>query len=147
MNVWNFTGTLGKDAEVKATQSGTTVCDFSTAVESGYGDHKKTTWVKCVIFGKRAEGGLPPLLVKGQRVAISGEATLEEWQDQQGATQKMLKVVVGSLDLVGEKKSQPQQQAAQQQYAPQPQQAPQPPQQPPAMGQPQPDNFHDDIPF
>ena len=59
MNNWNFTGNLGKDAETKTTPSGTSVCTFSVAVKSGYGDNQKTTWANCSLFGKRAESGLP----------------------------------------------------------------------------------------
>ena len=41
MNNWNFTGNLGKNAEIKTTQNGKTICSFSVAVTSGYGDNKK----------------------------------------------------------------------------------------------------------
>jgi single stranded DNA-binding protein (ssb) len=122
MNIFTFTGNLGKDCEVKVTQSGTLVCSFSVAVKSGYGDKAKATWVKCGLFGKRAEGQLPQYLTKGAQVAISGEAFLDEWQGQDGITQKMLKVNVDKLDLIGGNQNQ-QQQAPQYQ---QPQQAPVP---------------------
>ncbi len=132
MNNWNFTGNLGKSAEIKATQGGKTVCTFSVAVTSGYGDNQKTTWANCALFGKRAEGQLPQYLVQGQKVAISGELTLESWDKQDGSKGTALKVMVNSLDLIGEKKAStaqfmdnvPQQQA--------------PPQQ---------ENFDDSIPF
>ena len=102
MNVWNFTGNIGKDAEVGSTQGGKPFCKFSVAVSSGYGDNKKTSWANCVIFGKQAEGGLPQYLLKGQQVAVSGELTLEEWESN-GVKNKALKVVVGNIDLVGAK--------------------------------------------
>jgi len=108
MNNWSFTGNIGKNAEVKTTQSGKQVCTFSVAVKSGYGDNQKTTWANCSLFGKRAEGPLPGYLVKGQQVAISGEAQLDEWE-KDGIKRSMLKVNVNSLDLVGEKKGEPQQ--------------------------------------
>lgn len=100
MNVWNFTGNLGKDSEVKYTQSGTAICSFSVAVKSGYGDNEKTTWVNCVLFGKRAEGKLPEYLIKGAQVAISGECFLDEWE-KDGVKNKALKVTVDKLDLIG----------------------------------------------
>ena len=137
MNNWNFTGNLGKDAEIKTTQNGKTVCTFSVAVKSGYGDNQKTTWAICAIFGKRAEGQLPQYLVKGQQVAISGEAQLDEWE-KDGVKNKALKVVFNSLDLIGEKKADSPQQQQYQQAPPQ-QQAPQQP----SLA----DDFNDDIPF
>jgi len=137
MNNWTFTGNLGKDCEVRTTQSGMTVCTFSVAVKSGYGDNAKTTWANCALFGKRAEGGLPQYLVKGAQVCISGEACLDEWE-KDGVKNKTLKVNVDKLDLVGgntlaqQAPQQGFQQAPPQQQAPQqlaPQQPPQAPQQ------------------
>ena len=102
MNVFTFTGHLGKDCVTSTTQSGTSVCEFSVAVSSGYGDREKTTWVRCALFGKRAEGSLPQYLAKGQKVAVSGELTLDEWE-KDGVKNSMLKVNVNSLDLIGQK--------------------------------------------
>nr|AKH46281.1 single-strand DNA-binding protein [uncultured marine virus] len=144
MNLFSFTGNLGKDAEVKHTQSGTCLCEFSVAVKSGYGDKEKTNWVRCVMFGKKAEGQLPNYLNKGAQVAISGELELQEWEGASGKG-AALAVTVQNIDLIGGK---PQgQNQGQQGYAPQPQQAPmqhapQQPQQPqyaqqPYTGQPQ----------
>ena len=121
MNVFTFSGNLGKDCEIKTTQSGATVCSFSVAVKSGFGDKAKTTWVRCSMFGKRAEGQLPQYLTKGQGVAISGEACLEEWNGNDGQVNKMLTVFVDKLDLIGDKRDQTPQQGYQQQT---PQQAP-----------------------
>ena len=105
MNIFTFKGNLGQNAEVKHLPSGTAVCSFSVAVKSGYGDKEKTTWVRCVLFGKRAEGGLPQYLVKGAQVCISGEISLDEWQDTQGITNKALSVNVREIDLIGGKQT------------------------------------------
>ena len=147
MNNWNITGRLGKDCEVKQGQNGNRLV-FSVAVKSGFGDNEKTTWANCVVFGKRADGQLPQYLKKGQEVAVSAEVTLEKWNDQNGLEKQALKLVVGSLDLIG---GQPQQQAPQQYQQP----AQQPPvnqQQPNPRAQPQqaqqaPNGFEDDCPF
>lgn len=102
MNNWNFTGNLGNPAEVKILQSGSTVCEFSVAVKSGYGDKEKTNWVRCAMFGKKAEGQLPSYLQKGTQVAISGELELQEWEGQNGKG-AALSVRVENLDLIGGK--------------------------------------------
>ena len=130
MNNWNITGTLGADAEVSATKSGKTICSFSVAVKSGYGESEKTTWAKCMLFGKRAEGGLPQYLVKGQKVALTGELCLDEWEGKYGTKQKTLKVSVNSLDLIGDKKSSISQAASENKSS--------------SVSD---DNFEDDIPF
>lgn len=102
MNVFIFTGNLGRDAEVKHLPSGSTVCEFSVAVKSGFGENAKTTWVRCALFGKRAEGGLPQYLVKGAQVAVSGELELQEWEGQNGKGAAVV-VRVQEVDLIGGK--------------------------------------------
>lgn len=117
MNVWNFVGNLGKDAETRYLQSGDPVVSFSVGVKSGYGDKATTTWARCSMFGKRGES-VAPYLVKGQQVAISGEASLREYTDKQGQTRASLEVRVNDLTLVGGKRdSQPAQQQAPRQQA------------------------------
>lgn len=147
MNVWTFTGHLGRDSEVKYLPSGTALCEFAVAVISGYGDKEKTTWARCRIFGKRAEGALPQHLKKGQKVAISGEMTLETWE-KDGQKNSAVSVMVNTLDLIGVKaEQQGGYQQAPQQVAHQNMQKPAQSQhdnQPPANSF---DDFDDDIPF
>ena len=126
MNKFLFTGNLGQDSEVKCTASGTAVLSFSVAVKYGYGDRAKTTWVRCALFGKRAEGNLSQYLVKGAQVAVSGELELQEWEGQNGKG-AAIAVNVDSIDLIGGN-NQSQQSNNQQQSgynAPQQQQRPQ----------------------
>lgn len=102
MNVWSFVGNLGKDAETRYLQSGDPVVSFSVGVKSGYGDKAMTTWARCSMFGKRGES-VAPYLVKGQQVAISGEASLREYTDKQGQSRASLEVRVNDLTLVGKR--------------------------------------------
>jgi single-strand DNA-binding protein len=129
MNKYIFTGNLGNDAETKYLPNGTAVCEFSAAAKSGFGDNEKTLWIKCAMFGKRAEGQLPQYLVKGAKVCIAGELSMDEWE-KDGVANKMLKVRVEDLDLIGAKQE-GQQQPQQGQPMQQPQQHNQP------MAQPQ----------
>ena len=129
MNLGIFTGHLGRDSEIRVTQTGKTCCTFSIAVKCGYGDKATTMWVRCNLWGKRAEGGLPAYLVKGQQVCVSGELSLNEYTTQAGETRTTLELNVDNVDLVGAK------------AAPQPQQGIVPTPEPVA------DNFDDDIPF
>ena len=45
VNVVALTGRLTKDVELRQTTSGTSVCNFTIAVDSGYGDEKKTDFI------------------------------------------------------------------------------------------------------
>ena len=133
MNVFNCTARVGRDAEVRVTKSGLSICQFTGAVDAGYGDNKKTVWVRFSLFGKRAEGQLPSYLTKGAQVAISGELSTGEWVDKEGNNKFALECNVQNLDLIGGKQEQrpapkPVKQAVQQQFNPE-------------------DDFSDDIPF
>jgi single-strand DNA-binding protein len=100
MNNWNFTGNLGKDAESRYTPSGDAVVQFSVGVKSGYGDKATTTWARCAMWGKRGEA-VAQYLTKGQLVGISGEVTLREYTDKDGAKRSSLEVRVNDLTLLG----------------------------------------------
>lgn len=145
MNVWTFTGNLGRDCEQSTTQSGMAICSFAVAVSSGYGDRKQTTWVKVKLFGKQAEGGLPQYLVKGQQVAVSGEATLAEWTKKDGSKGYTLEVVANQVDLIGKRQDNDYQPAP---AAPPPQRAQSMKDHAPARPAYQPQEIkEDDIPF
>lgn len=103
MNVYSFSGNLGRDAEQKFLTDGTSIISFSVAVKSGYGDKEATTWPKCTMFGKRGEGVFP-YLKKGQLVGISGELTLREYDKKDGSGKgASLEVRVNDLTLLGKK--------------------------------------------
>ena len=101
MNIWHFIGRIGRDGELRYSPGGDAILSFPVAVDSGYGDKKKTTWPRCTIFGKRAEA-LAPYIVKGAQVGISGEVTLREY-DKDGSTRQSLDVRVSEVTLVGGK--------------------------------------------
>lgn len=100
MNVWAFTGNLGRDAEQRFTSSGDSIVSFSVGVKSGFGEKASTTWARCSLFGKRGESVLP-YLNKGQLVGVSGEVSMREWSDKEGGARVSLEVRVGDLTLLG----------------------------------------------
>lgn len=104
MNVFTFTGNLGKDCRT-GNVGGTPVCNFSVAVTEGYGQRKKTHWVECALWGKQAES-LSPYLLKGQQVAVSGEFGMKEATDKYQAAPTCR---VTSISLVGGKSADKQQ--------------------------------------
>lgn len=103
MNVFTFTGRLGRDAEQRYAPSGAAVLSFVVANDVGFGERKTTNWVKCAIFGKRAEGALVQHLTKGTQVCVSGEVTLNEFDKRDGTRGAAMEVRVQELDLIGGK--------------------------------------------
>jgi single-strand DNA-binding protein len=100
MNVFNFSGNLGRDAEQRHLTSGDSIVSFSVAVKAGFGDKAVTSWIKCNLWGKRGDS-LLQYLKKGQLVGISGEFECREYQDKEGATKQSNEVRVNIIDLYG----------------------------------------------
>lgn len=98
MNVWTFSGRVGADAELRTTQSGEKVLSFRVANDIGFGDRKTTQWADCSYWGKRAEG-VSSYVRKGDKITVSGEVKLEEFQRQDGTPGSKLAVRVNDLDL------------------------------------------------
>ncbi len=110
-NVFSFTGTVGRDAEVRYAPSGLAVLNFTVANNIGFGDKQQTLWIRVTLFGKRAEGQLQNYLKKGQQVFVSGELTQSEYRANDGTTKTSLELNANIIDLIGKKSetSQPQQ--------------------------------------
>jgi len=138
-NNFSFTGTLGRDSEVRALPSGTSVLNFTVANNIGFGDKQKTLWIRVAVFGKRAEGKLSEYLLKGTKVFISGELSQNEYQANDGTTKTSLELNANVVDLIGSK-SQEQENGQNQQ----PQQGVQQTNQEPPQNY---EDFDDDIPF
>ena len=94
------TGRLGADAELRTLQNDTQVCSWSMAYETGYGDKKKSHWVKCALFGKRA-GSLHQHLTKGSLVEVTGEPVVSTWKDKSGESRGQIEVAVQEVKLHG----------------------------------------------
>ena len=103
-NVFSFTGTVGRDAEVRYAPSGVAVLNVTVANNIGFGDKQQTLWIRVVLFGKRAEGQLQNYLKKGQQVFVSGELTQSEYKANDGTTKTSLELNATIIDLVGGKK-------------------------------------------
>jgi single-strand DNA-binding protein len=71
-------GRIGRDAELRSTNSGDQVAGFTVAVDSRKGREKVTNWWRVSLWGKRAES-LSPYLLKGASVTVTGEFSLEEY--------------------------------------------------------------------
>jgi single-strand DNA-binding protein len=91
-----FTGNCGQDMEVRHTTKGTPIGSVSVALTQGWGDNKKTVWVKCSIWGERAEG-LAPYLKKGTPVTIQGELEVDTYQSNDGTEKTSIGCKVGSV--------------------------------------------------
>lgn len=72
-----ITGNLGRDPEMKYLSDGKAVTSFTVAVTDGFGDKKKTIWVKVSVWGKPAENA-NQYLRKGSTVLVEGKLVTDE---------------------------------------------------------------------
>lgn len=97
MNVFTFDGFLGRDASVKQVGD-SSVVEFTVANRVGWGDKEKTNWVNCSAWKKEK---VAPYLVKGAKVAVTGELTVREYQKKDGTPGYSLDVRVQDISLPG----------------------------------------------
>ena len=82
-------GNLGKDPDVKYTQSGTTLATLSVATSKTWNDKQtgekkeKTEWHRVIFFDRMADI-CREYLKKGSKVYVEGEMQTRKWTDQQG---------------------------------------------------------------
>ena len=93
-------GRIGRDAELRQTPTGKSVCGFSVAVDVRRGAEKTTTWVSCTLWEKRAEA-LAQYLTKGTAVAVSGEMSVREFKRKTGEAGFAIECRVSELTLLG----------------------------------------------
>lgn len=101
MNSVVLVGRLGRDAELRYTQSGTAVVSFSIAVERRFKDQngdKATDFFNGTIWGKNAENFVN-FTHKGSRVAVLGRLENSNYE-KDGHTVYQTKVTVEKFDVL-----------------------------------------------
>ncbi|RED51061.1 single-stranded DNA-binding protein [Aestuariispira insulae] len=94
-------GNLGRDPEVRNTQSGDKVANLNIATSERWRDRdgnnqEKTEWHRVVLFGKIAEVA-ERFLRKGSKVLIEGKLQTRKWTDQTGQEKYTTEIVVSGF--------------------------------------------------
>lgn len=101
-------GHLGRDPELRYTQSGTAVCNFSLAVSERQKkgeelvDH--TEWLNISVFGKSAENAAK-YLAKGSQAYVEGRIQTRKWKDKDGKDRYTTEIVANNVQYLGGGKS------------------------------------------
>lgn len=102
MNSVALSGNIGRDPEVRATQSGTSIMNFPLAVseriKKGDSWEEYTNWVDIVVFGRRADS-LGRILTKGMKIAVSGKLRYSTWE-KDGQKRSKLEVIADDVDIM-----------------------------------------------
>jgi single-strand DNA-binding protein len=98
-------GNLGRDPEVRFTQGGTPVANFTMATTDRWNDpsgekKEKTEWHRIVLWGKQAEIA-GEYLRKGRPVYIEGSLQTREWVDRDGNKRYTTEVRAQRMQLLG----------------------------------------------
>ena len=102
-------GKLGRDPEIRTTQNGVKVANFSIATSQKWKDkqtgekREKTEWHRVVIFGALA-GVVEQYVRKGSKVYVEGQLQTRKWEDQKGndkySTEIVLQGFNAKLDML-----------------------------------------------
>ena len=91
-NMVIISGYIGQDVELKSTASGKQVVRASLGTPFGFGDKKRTIWVKFEAWEKTAQF-LSNWAKKGTALTIVGHLDVKEWQEDEKRRTDMVVIV------------------------------------------------------
>ena len=98
-------GHLGRDPELRYTQNGQAVANFSLATSESYskrdGEREdRTEWHRIVAWGRLAEI-CGEYLSKGRQIYIEGRIQTREWEDREGEKRRTTEIVAREMQMLG----------------------------------------------
>ena len=97
-------GRLTRDPELRHTGNGTAVCNFSIAIDSGYGDNRSTDFINCVAWNKTAEF-VEKYFTQGRMIIVIGRIQTRTWEGQDGKKNYTTEVVASEVSFGETKRS------------------------------------------
>lgn len=98
MNKVILIGNITKDIELRQSNSGKFVVEFSVAINKG--NELPADFINCTAWNKTAEV-LSKYATKGTKVGIEGAMKTQTWTDQQGNNRYKTYVLVDRVELLG----------------------------------------------
>ncbi len=93
-------GNLGREPEIRSTQSGSRIANLSVATSESWKDKntgerkEKTEWHRVSVFNDGLVGVIERYLKKGSKVFIEGTLETRKWQDKDGQDKYTTEVVL-----------------------------------------------------
>lgn len=97
-------GRLTRDPELRHTGSKTAVCNFTVAIDNGYGEDKSTDFINCVAWSKTAEF-VEKYFTKGRMIIVVGRIQTRSWEGQDGRKNYATEVVANEVAFGETKKN------------------------------------------
>lgn len=104
MNKIELTGRLTAAPELRTTTSGTSVTEFTIAVDR-IGD-KKTDFIRCTAYNRNADN-LCKYKTKGDLIAVVGSLRVDKYKDKNGVEKYKNYVSVAEIEYLGGKAAEP----------------------------------------
>ena len=100
LNHIEIMGRLGRDPELRHTQSGTPVASFSLAVDRDFKDkstgERITDWIDVVAWRSTGEF-VSKYFSKGRMAVVEGRLQIREWTDKEGNKRRTAEVVASNV--------------------------------------------------
>jgi single-strand DNA-binding protein len=98
-------GNLGRDPELRYTQGGQAVANFTLATNEKWSDkqgnaQERTEWHRIVVWGKQGEN-CAQYLQKGRSCYIEGRLQTREWEDKDGNKRTTTEINAQTVQFLG----------------------------------------------
>lgn len=102
-------GNLGRDPEMRHTQGGRAVANFTLATNERWRDRdgnaqERTEWHRIVAWDRLAEI-CTEYLAKGRQAYIEGRLQTREWEDRDGNKRYTTEIVATNMQMLGRRES------------------------------------------
>ena len=93
-------GNVGQDPEIRTTQDGREIANFSIATSESWKDKNtgerkdKTEWHRCVVFSQGLVNIIKNYVKKGTKLYIEGALQSRKWTDNQGTEKTTTEIVL-----------------------------------------------------
>lgn len=105
VNICVFTGNLTRDPELRHTPDGnTTFCKFGLAVNTGWGEKQKTSFINMTAFNKTAEA-IANYIGKGAKVTVRSHVQTGSYEKQDGTKVYTTDFIVDEIEFPSKKES------------------------------------------
>ena len=99
MNTANLIGRLTRDPELKKTDDGLSICDFTIAVDDTFSREDRADFIKVTVFGNQAEN-CEKYLRKGFICAVNGRFRSDQYTDGEGIKRYPMKVIAERVQFL-----------------------------------------------
>ena len=93
-------GNLGRDPEIRSTQDGQRIANFTIATSENWRDRvsgerkERTEWHRVVIFNEKLAEVAQKFVRKGSKIYVEGQLSTRKWTDQSGQERYTTEVVI-----------------------------------------------------